>query len=493
MSLADQLAWTTATELALRIRKRELSPVEVMDATIERIDRRNPSITAFVFTDWEHARKAARDAEAKLMSGDEIGPLHGVPTALKDLFNFKPGWPVTWGGIRALKDYRPPYLSLFAERIQNAGAILIGKTNSPIMGFRGVCDNYLFGPSRNPFNTKHNTGGSSGGAGGAVADGLLTFAEATDGGGSIRIPASWCGVYGYKPSYGRVPNVVRPNAFAAVNCFIHEGSISRTVDDAAQVLDVIAGRDHRDPFAIQGKPDLLGATRRSIKGWKIGFSADLDVYPVDPRVRETVEKAVRAFEEAGAIVEPVKLGIKRSQAELSDLWCRVISPLSIVAFEHMKEAGTDILGAHHDDVPPELHYWLDRCRGMTVIDMARDQEMRSEIYDAVEGVMQNYDLLVSPTLAALPVVNDDDGNTVGPREINGEKIDPLIGWCMTYFINFTGHPAATVPAGLADGLPVGMQIIGRRFADDDVLTASAAFERLRPWKDTYRICEQRPL
>jgi amidase len=169
--------------------------------------------------------------------------LHGVPTAIKDLFDFQPGWPATFGGIRALKDLTLDISCPFAERIQRAGAIVLGKTNSPIMGFRGTCDNYLFGPSRNPFAPAKNTGGSSGGSAAAVADGLLPLAEGTDGGGSIRIPASWCGVYGYKASFGRIPYVNRPNAFAGINPFLFEGPITRTVGDAALALDALAGYD----------------------------------------------------------------------------------------------------------------------------------------------------------------------------------------------------------------------------------------------------------
>jgi amidase len=176
--------------------------------------------------------------------------LHGLPTAIKDLFDFTPGWPATFGGIRALKDFTLDISCAFAERIQRAGAIVLGKTNSPIMGFRGTCDNYLFGPSRNPFATAKITGGSSKGSAAAVADGLLPLAEGTDGGGSIRIPASWCGVYGYKASFGRIPYLNRPNAFAGVNPFLFEGPITRTVEDAALALDALAGHDSRDPFSL---------------------------------------------------------------------------------------------------------------------------------------------------------------------------------------------------------------------------------------------------
>ena len=493
MTLTDEFAYMSATDLALKIRRRDLSPVEVMEACIARIEDRNPSINAFVYRGFEDARTDAKKAEATLMSGDALGALHGVPSAIKDLFDFKPGWVSTLGGIRALKDNVAHFHCAFAERIEKAGAILVGKTNSPVMGFRGTCDNYLFGPSRNPFNTAKNTGGSSGGSAAAVADGLVPIAEGTDGGGSIRIPSAWCGVYGYKASFGRVPYVIRPNAFAADTPFIFEGPITRTVEDAALALQVLAGYDSRDPYCIDEEVDFTAATRRSVKGWKIAYSPDFDVFPVDGRISDVVGKAVRAFEEAGATVEEVTLGIQRSQQELSDLWCRLIMPLNLQGLGGFKGAGLDLLKDHRDDFPPQYLRWIEVGQGMSAEDFLNDQAVRSEIYDAIQGVLNNYDLLVTPTLACLPVDNRDDGNTMGPTEINGETVDPLIGWCLTYPVNFTGHPAASIPAGMAEGLPVGMQIIGRRYADADVLAGSAAFERLRPWQDSYETCRQRSL
>jgi amidase/aspartyl-tRNA(Asn)/glutamyl-tRNA(Gln) amidotransferase subunit A len=485
MTLSDELAYMSAVELARRVRQRQLSPVEVVDATIARIEARNPTVNAFVYFGFDDARKAAKEAEKQVMSGAPLGPLHGVPSAIKDLFDFKPGWKATFGGIRACKDLVSSSYCAFAEHVEKAGAIFVGKTNSPTMGLRGVCDNYLFGPARNPFNVAKNTGGSSGGSGGAVADGLVPMAEGTDGGGSIRIPASWCGIYGYKASFGRVPFVSRPNAFGGTAPFLFEGPMTRTVEDAALTLAAIAGYDSRDPFSLADPVDFLAATRRSIRGWKIAYSPNLDVFPVDRRVADVVAKAVKAFEEAGAHVEEVKVGLKRSQAELSDLWCRMIAPLNVMTFEAFKRDGLDLLGKHRDDFPPEYLHWVEVGEKLTAADFFRDQEMRTEVYAAIQGVLDRYDLLVTPTLACLPVDNSTDGNTLGPAEIDGEKVDRLIGWCLTYPINFTGHPAASVPAGLADNLPVGMQIVGRRYAD--VLAASAAFERLRPWHDTYRI------
>ena len=492
-SSAEEIDWMSAAELGRRIRQREFSATEVLEATIERIEQRNASLNAFVYKGYDDARKAAAAADEALRSGREVGPLHGVPVAMKDLFDFKPGWPATFGGVRALANLVLDFHCLFAERMEHAGAVLVGKTNSPIMGLRGTCDNYLFGPSRNPFDTTRNTGGSSGGSAAAVADGLVSLAEGTDGGGSIRIPAAWCGVYGYKASFGRVPFTARPNALAGTTPFIFEGTLTRTVEDAALALDVLAGRDTRDPFSLLDKPNFAKALGRSIKGWKIAYSPDFDVFPIEEAVASTVRSAVPSFQEAGASVEQVRVGIKRSQRELSDVWTRLIMPLNISGIEGLKESGIDLLKDHPDDLPPEYRRWLEVGYGMSVMDVWEDQIARTEVYDAIESVLAEHDLLVTPTLACMPVKNAEDGNTVGPREINGVEVDPLIGWCLTYFANFSGHPAASIPAGQHDGLPVGLQIIGRLGADEDVLAASAAFERVKPWQEMYRTCAQRAL
>lgn len=487
MGAAEDLAKTeSAATLAKRIRRKEISPVEAMDAAIARIEEHNPKINAIVILKFDEARDLAKAAEAAVMRGDATGPLHGVPMAMKDLFDYKPGWPSTFGGIRALKDWVADRYCMFVERMERSGAIFVGRTNAPVFGFRGVTDNYLFGPSKNPFNLAKNTGGSSGGSAGAVAAGLLPLCEGTDGGGSIRIPASWSGVFGYKPAFGRIPLVTRPDAFSGNIPYIFEGPISRTVEDSALAMTALAGYDSRDPYALDGEVDFLGALNASIKGKRIAYTRDYGIFPVDPRVIAVVDKAAAAFEEAGAHVEEVEIGIKRSQRELSDLWCRSVAPKQVAAIEGFKRQGIDLKRDHHEDMPPELWHWDEIGRRMTVTDHLADLAVRTEVFDALCVVLDRYDYLVSPTLACLAVDNATDGNTLGPADINGEPIDQLIGWCMTYLINFIGYPAATVPAGLADGLPVGMQIVGKRFADFDVIAASAAFERLRPWMDTYR-------
>jgi amidase len=483
-----------AAELARRIREREVSAVEVLEAAIARIEERDPSLNAFVFRGFDEARERARAADAAVAGGGPLGPLHGVPTAIKDLFEYKPGWPATYGGIPALRDNIADFTSIWAERMEAAGAIIVGMTNSPVMGFRGTCDNPLFGPTRNPFDLSRNPGGSSGGAAAAVADGLLPFAEATDGGGSIRIPAAWCNLFGYKQSFGRSPLVIRPNAWAGLFPFVFAGVVTRTVGDAALALTALSGTDPRDPLSVPFADDPLAAVRGSVRGLRVAYTPDMGGIPVDPRVAAVVEESLGALESAGAHVEPVELVMPADQLELSHLWSRLITPLNLDSIESIQADGIDLLRDHRDELPPAYVEWMELGLRASARDVAHDQILRTQVFDAIQAVFADHDLLVSPTVGALPVRNADvPGETVGPSQINGVEVDPLIGWCLTYATNFTGHPAASVPAGLADGLPVGMQIVGRLGADADVLAASAAVERIRPWADAYALCERRAL
>jgi amidase len=490
----DKLAYASAKEIARLVRAREASPVEIVDYFIDRIRERNGSLNAFVFLDADGARERARVAEKALYSGETLGPLHGVPTALKELFDYRPGWVNTLGGIRALAQYRWDEDSVFAQRVERSGAIMLGATNSPTFGFRGTCDNFLFGPTKTPFDLRRNSGGSSGGSAAAVADGLVPFAQGGDGGGSIRIPAACCGVYGYKPSFGRVPILTRPNAFGATAPFIFNGPITRTVEDAALLLGVLAGYDPRDPYVLDEPWNFVPGAEPKLSQWRVAYARKFGDFPVEADVISTIDNAVRAFEQAGAAVDQVDIQFGHSQAELVEVWCRLISVDNLRKLSHLKTNGIDLLGHHADDLPVQLREWLQKAQSITATEYLRDKEICSQVYDAFQTVFAQYDLIVTPTLACLPVVNSQDGNTVGPQSVNDVPVNPLLGWCLTYPVNFSGHPAASIPAGLAAGsLPVGMQIIGRRYADRDVLTASAAFEQARPWFNTYQICDSRPL
>ena len=491
----DGLEYLSAAELVWEIKQKRISPVEVVEAFINRIEKRNPSINAVVQKQYEYARKRARELEQRLMAGAAEGDFFGVPTALKDFLPGKPGWTGSFGGIRVLKDQVDPACSNYSENMEKAGAILMGKTNSPSMAYRGTCDNYLYGATGNPFNPAYNSGGSSGGSAAAVADGLFPVAEGTDGGGSIRIPAAWCGIYGFKASVGTIPSIARPNAFCETHPFCFDGALTRTVEDSAMALNQMAYFDPRDPLCVERpKINYLDALQQSIRGWKIGFTRNFDVFPVEPEIADTVERAVKRFQEAGAIVEPVRFHLPRDHYELAQAWSREININTVDSVERLKQGGIDLLGEHRRDIPPELADALEIAYQETYLDYGRYEQIRTEIYDAMQDAFSRYDLIVSPTVACNPVPNATDGNTLGPELINGQRVERLIGYCMTYFMNFTGHPAASMPAGLSSaGFPVGMQIIGRRFHDSDVLAASAVFERIQPWKDQYLIVQRRKI
>ena len=374
-----------------------------MEATIARIERRNPSLNALVFTDFEGARKEAAKAEALLMSGVKAGPLHGVPCAMKDLFDFKPGWPTTYGGVRALKDNIAEWYCPFAERIERAGAILVGKTNSPVMGFRGTCDNYLFGPTKKPFRS------------GAERGRLLRRQR---GGGCRRASAArrrdGCGRFDPHP-LGLVQRLWLQGLLWPYPGGHPSERVCRRPALRLRRADHPHGRGRRAGAerACRLRPARSARPRRQGRLPRRNAPADrrhadrlqrrFRRFPGRPRIATVVEAAVRAFEQAGAQVEPVKLGIKRPQRELSDAWSRLMMPLNLGALDQVKAGGLDLLRDHRFDFPPEYLHWLEVGRTMTISDLNRDQAIRSEVYDALQAVFARYDLIVTPTVAALPV------------------------------------------------------------------------------------------
>ncbi|MFC4950189.1 amidase [Pseudonocardia sp. GCM10023141] len=485
-------AWRSAADLAELLRQRVISPVELVDAVLDRIEKRNPSLNAVVHLGVDDAKAAARAAERDLRSGETTGPLTGVPVLMKDLFDFKPGWPSTMGGVPALAANSVNDRCVFVERMEAAGAIVVGKTNSPALGARAVTDNRLFGPTSTPFDTTRNAGGSSGGSAAAVADGLVPLAEGTDAGGSIRIPAAWTGTYGLKPSAGRVPTVARPLGFLNSAPFVTEGPITRTVADAALAMTVLAGPDPRAPHGLDGSVDFLAALDRPVTGMRVGYSPDLGTFPVDPAVAAVVAEAVESLADTGVEVMPVEVVLPVDRLELAALWHRTMAQLYLAGLEALRDnGGPDLLAAPHVHFPRALAAQLDEAAVQSAARLRQDDVLRTEIYDRLLVAWAGIDVLATPTVGSLPVCNASTGDTVGPGELAGRAVDPLIGWTLTFPFNFTGNPAASVPAGLAGGLPVGMQLVGRQFRDDDVISLSAAYERVRPWADSYAVCEAR--
>ena len=477
-----ELEKLSGVELGKEVLSGRITPTEVIRYFQERIEKRNPSLNAFTYTKFDDAFSEAKALEEKLLRHEEVGPLAGVPVGLKDFLPSKKGWTNSHGGVKSLIRIDPED-SMFYIAAREAGAIAVGKTNAPAFAMRGTCDNYLYGPTRNPFDTRYNSGGSSGGSAAAVSDGMLPIAEGSDGGGSIRIPSAWCGCFGFKASVGTIPSICRPDGWTATHPYCFNGAITRTVEDSAVMLNYMARYNPRDPLSLDhGKRDFTELMKKPIRNWKIAFTTDFDVFTIDPEVASIVKDAARKLEAAGASIEPVHFSFQHTQNEFAELWCRSISIDTAIDMELWKKEGLDLVKDHREELPEEFIYWNELALRSTVMDYRYFNELRTEMLDAMQDIFDSYDIILSPVTICPPVLNAEDGNTRGPLEMNGRKIEPLIGFCETFFSNFTGNPAASVPAGRTKtGLPVGMQIIGKKFRDEDVLAVAKTFEDIAPW------------
>lgn len=460
-----EVVWASAVELATRIRQKDISPVEVMEAVLTRVEALNPRLNAFCLVAAAQARAAARDAEVAVMKGEPLGRLHGVPVSIKDLI-FTRGLRTT-AGSRLLADLVPEHDSVPVGRLKEAGAIVIGKTTTSELGHKAVTDSPRFGITRNPWDLTRTPGGSSGGAGAAVASGLGPIGLGGDGGGSIRIPASFCGLVGFKPSYGRVPEYP---SFPGWDHVSHVGPLTRTVRDAAAVLDVIAGSDDRDPISLPREPgSYLEACERDIRGRHVAWSADLGYARVDPVVQALCENAAAEFETLGCHVEVVNPG-----------WENLEEPFGTMMAAQLHAAWGEQVAEHEAEVDPTFAKFVARGATVTTRDYLRARARMHEFWQEVVAFLARFDLLLTPTVAVPPFAAD----ATPPREIGGERVS-VLGWMpFTYPFNITGQPAASVPAGwTAENLPVGVQIVGQRHADATVLAACAAYEAACPWSD----------
>lgn len=454
-----------ATELARLIRTKKVSPVEVVDAKLRRIEQLNPKLNAYLTVAEAEARAAAKAAEAMVMKGEELPPLHGVPVSIKDLM-FTKGIRTT-GGSLVYKDMVPDEDAAVVQRLKKAGAIILGKTNTSEFGQSATTENRLGDHCRNPWNLERTSGGSSGGAAAAVAAGIEPFTIGSDGGGSIRIPAGFCGVYGLKATFGRVP---AHGCFGGMPLFSHLGPISRTVGDAALMLSIIAGFDRRDAASLrEDPPDFLAALDGEIKGLRVAWSLDLGYAAVDPQVVSAFLACLPVFESLGCLVE--------ERTPNTEEPFSIFGPIALAdayaAFGHL-------LDKHADDLMPYVKSTLERGREVTGYEYSQALRRLESFRLGMAELFQEFDLLLTPTTAvpAFPVGQR-------PREVAGQKVSTLWGpFPFTVAFNLTRQPAATVPCGFsADGLPLGLQIVGRYGEEVTVLRASAAFERARPWAD----------
>ncbi|WP_254537176.1 amidase [Halomarina litorea] len=468
----------TAAGIARRVRDGECSPVEVVEAHLARIRERGDRTNAFVTVTDELARESAMEAATAVEAGDPLGPLHGVPVAVKDLDDVA-GVRTTSGSL-LFEDRVAETDSPFVARLREAGAIVVGKTNTPEFGLGTTTENRVAGTTGTPFDPDRTAGGSSGGAAAALADSLVPLAPGSDAGGSIRIPASCCGVYGLKPTYGVVPNVGRPNAFASHTPFSHKGPLARTVEDAARSLDVMAGLHPEDPHSVPVDTDYAAAVDRPVDDLRVAYSPDMGVFPVEPEVREVCDEAVRALERSGATVEAVDPDLGHDHSEILEAYYTMARVRWQGVFDALEAEGFDPRGADRDRLRPYLVDLVLDAETPTARASTRADVVRSRVFDGLQECFAEYDLLATATMGVLPFPHGEE-----PGTVDGVDVDPYRGWVLTQPYNLSGHPAASVPAGLVDGLPVGLQLAGGRFDDDLVLAGSAAIERRRPWREDY--------
>ncbi|MDO5744153.1 MAG: amidase family protein [Micrococcaceae bacterium] len=469
--MKSEIHWMEAGEMSRLARDGELSALEIAEAMIDRVESVNPGINAIVYWDPEQMLVEAAALDQQQARGEDLGPLHGVPYTIKDLTPMK-GVPVT-SGIAALKDNIGTFDAPIVERMRSAGGLFMGRTNTPESGYCPKTSNHLFGTTRNPWNRDLTAGGSSGGAGAAVAAGLGPLAEGSDGGGSIRVPAALNGVVGLKPSMGRIPKVSGVQRFASHS---FHGPITRSVSDAALMLDVVAGPDARDPLSLPNHGfSFFESLDEDLTGWKIAYSETLGIdTEVDPEVSAIVRAAVSKFAGAGAdVVEATPDWGDGGKAMWEGLWVPGVAALG-------ERFDVEAMRGELDDELIELVLTAKTLRGD---DITRADLFRGRYYDAFERFMRDFRILASPTtsVAAFPV------ERFNPKFLDGRSLaDRLLRWSLTWPFNMTTTPAISIPCGFtADGRPVGLQLASRLHADLDVLNAAYAFEHLQPWSSSH--------
>jgi aspartyl-tRNA(Asn)/glutamyl-tRNA(Gln) amidotransferase subunit A len=463
------LAFTSAAELARLIAGRAASPVEVVDGVLDRIERSQPVLNAFITVCLEEARAAAREAEAAVMRGDPLGPLHAVPFAVKDLVNTA-GVRTTFGSV-ALADNVPMADSPAVARLKAAGAILVGKTTTPEFGHKCLTEAPLFGRTANPWDLARTPGGSSGGAAAAVAAWLAPVGIGTDGGGSSRIPAACCGVVGFKQTLGLVPHDLTPDGFGNQS---HITPMSRTVMDTALMLQAMAGPHPCDPHSLGlAVPDFCAAARPEgdLNGVRITWRPLLGNTILAAEVRAACERALAVFEELGAIVTPVDDAF----ASTEPIWLILTQSFWNARFRRY-------VAQFGNRMSETLLRQMDNGAGHSAVALQEAMFERTRVFREIQGWFADCDIVATPTLSrtALPIGHD----FFAPIEIDGQTADTVRKAWYPYTLpfNLSGNPAVTLPCGrAADGLPIGLQLIGPHLGDARLLRAAALYEVARPW------------
>ncbi len=463
----EEICYMSACDMVDVIKRQELTSLEITETIIERIEKINPIINAYCTPTFDLAREMAKKADEAVKKGDKLGALHGIPTSIKDLIQTK-GIRTTFGS-KIYENYVPEEDEVVVKRLKDAGSVILGKTNTPEFGHVTITDNLIFGASKNPWNLERTTGGSSGGAGAAVASGISPLALGSDGGGSIRVPSCLCGIFGLKPSYGRIPKY--PRMGVAFYTWDHYGPMVRYVNDAALLLDAVKGPHDADKFSLpEQNINYLECIKEKPNKLKIGYSLDLGfAKAIDPEVEKNVLNAIQKFEKLGWTIEKAKIKLRRAELVFYTL------VTAGVAFDHKSE-----LGKWKENLTPGFAKQIDIGMQTSGDAIEKAINQRRLMYEEMYRFFQNYDLLITPT-TAVPAF---ELGSVGPQKINGKAVSHSGWYAFTHPFNATGLPAASIPCGWSsEGLPIGMQIIGRRFDDLTVLQVSKAFEEIAPWQD----------
>lgn len=469
-----------AAELAEQIQYGRYSPTEVIEKTLERIHTRNDTINSFVTVCDEEAREAAKEVEDTLQNDNEVGPLAGVPVAIKDLINVS-GVPTTYGSV-PLTNNIPDQNDVLVDRLKNAGAIIVGKTNTPEFGRKTVTENLLVGPTRNPWDYSRIAGGSSGGSSAALADGQVPLTVGTDSGGSIRIPSAACGTVGMIPDFGRIPHGnSRSDAFVNTHPFGYAGPMARNVKDIALALDVMAGPHTTDPFSLPDNgTSYVELLEKDINNWTIAYSPDLGICDVSSEVRKQTKKATRSLENAGATIKHETPDFDFDYNRLHNVISILLQDRYLGLYESIKhDFGVDLLDSN-TVVTKEVASRIKKAKKLDSGSVRRAERIRTAAYDTLQSFFSDYDLLAVPTIGRPPF---ELGNNA--PEINGEQVNPNHGWVLTWPFNLTGNPTISVPAGTIDGLPIGLQLVGQQLSDSDIICAAAAYERENSWTGNY--------
>lgn len=463
----QDLFFLPAFEIAGLINRQELSASEVLERFIERLQKINPILNAYCTSTLEMARNQAAQVDAAIKRGQSLGRLAGVPTSIKDVLLIK-GVRSTFGS-KIYENYVPDVDSVAVERLKKAGCVILGKTNSPEFGHKGVTDNLIFGTTKNPWDLTKTSGGSSGGAAAAVASGISPLAVGTDGGGSIRIPSSFCGCYGLKPNYGRISRY--PITGISWETLSHYGPIVRYVEDAALMLDSMKGPHFEDYFCMPAQEiDYFNGLNEVPKKLRVGYSMSLGFTKiVDPEVREAVLNNVQKFERIGWEVEEATIKIKNPELAYSVL---ITTGLAYDLKSKLEK--------WRDQMSPTLVKYVEAGLKWTAMDLKDALFQRKKMYEVLMRTFQTYDVLITPT-TAIPAF---DHHLMNPAKIDNKAASPLTWVSFTYPLNMTGLPAASIPCGWTKtGLPIGMQIIGPRYNELIVLQASKAYQDIAPWQE----------